>query len=74
MTNSTVTLERQRVSLLLERDGHAQARKWVQLTRRIYAEALATPHSHASQPQYREAFETSIYVFDRWLDGALEKA
>ncbi|HET7586716.1 MAG TPA: hypothetical protein VFL45_01400 [Gammaproteobacteria bacterium] len=67
MSGEAELLERQRIQLLLERDGRAAARDWVERTRRLYLEAIATPHSHASQPWYRPEFEASIRVFDNWL-------
>lgn len=67
MTGESESLEWRRILLLLKRDGRAATRAWVERTRRLYAEAIATPHSHASQPQYRRAFEASIRVFDAWL-------
>ncbi|HET6655112.1 MAG TPA: hypothetical protein VFH57_02600 [Gammaproteobacteria bacterium] len=71
MTGEAEVLERQRILLLLHRnkgrDGRAAARAWVERTRRLYAEAIATSHSHASLPQYRPEFEASIRVFDAWL-------
>lgn len=67
LISETESLERQRILLLIQRDGLGAARAWVERTRRLYAEAVATPHSHASQPQYRTGFETSIRVFDTFL-------
>lgn len=65
--NTAKLLERQRIRLLLERDGRAAARAWVERTRRLYAEAVADPRSYASQPQHRPSFEASIHTFDTWL-------
>ncbi|HET6725750.1 MAG TPA: hypothetical protein VFH85_07075 [Gammaproteobacteria bacterium] len=69
MASEAESLERQRILLLLKRGGRAAARAWVERTRRLYAEAIAAPHSHAAQPQYRPHFEASIRVFDDWLDN-----
>jgi protein required for attachment to host cells len=38
---------------LLARDGLQPTREWVERTRRIYADALASASSHASAPEYR---------------------
>jgi hypothetical protein len=67
LTSETEALERQRILLLIQRDGRAAAHAWVERTRRLYAEAVASPHSHASLPQYRAEFEASIRVFDAFL-------
>ncbi|HET7306621.1 MAG TPA: hypothetical protein VFK24_02240 [Gammaproteobacteria bacterium] len=69
MTSEAESLERQRILLLLKRDGRAAARAWVERTRHLYVEAIATSHSHASQPHYRAAFEASIRVFGAWLEN-----
>lgn len=63
------TLERQRIRLLLDRDGRAATTQWVERTRKIYTQALATSHSHASAQDYRPGFEASIRVFDAWLQN-----
>lgn len=60
-------LEHERIELLLRRDGRAATREWVERTRRLYAEAIESSHSHASLPQYKPEFEASIRVFDTWL-------
>lgn len=62
-----MTQERQRISLLIQRDGEAAAREWVKRTLDIYSQALKCPASHASLPEYRLLFEQSVKEFEHWL-------
>ncbi len=59
--------EQQRIELLIQRDGEAAAREWVQRTLENYRQALQSPASHASLPEYRRQFEQSIREFEDWL-------
>lgn len=68
MDETAQMLERQRIRLLIERDGESAARAWVERTLRIYREAVDNRHGHASLPQYRSGFEASIETFEAWLD------
>jgi len=63
------TDEAGRIRFLLERDGREATRAWVERTLAIYRQALATPGSHASKPEYRPAFERSVAAFEAWLAG-----
>jgi hypothetical protein len=59
--------EKHRIKLLVERDGEAAARAWVERTLKIYREAINHPGSHPSTKEYRPAFEQSIREFEEWL-------
>jgi len=60
--------ERERIELLLERDGREATRRWVERTLEIYEDAVDNPHSHGSAPTYRPLFERSIREFREWLE------
>lgn len=62
-----VELERERIRLLVERDGREKALAWVRRTRDLYATALRSPASHASNEVYRWRFEASVGAFNAWL-------
>jgi hypothetical protein len=64
-----VALEKQRIELLVRRDGVEAARAWVERTLRLYREAIASGTSHASMKEYRPLFEQSIRDFEDWLKG-----
>jgi hypothetical protein len=66
-----MTDEIQRIRFLLERDGDAATREWVERTLNIYRNAVATADSHASTPQYRPRFEHAIDRFEQWLRGTV---
>lgn len=59
--------EAERIRFLVERDGRAAARKWVQETLKSYRDAVSSPSSHASKPNYKPLFEESIREFEGWL-------
>jgi len=59
--------EYQRIRFLVDRDGPAAARDWVERTLTIYREAANNPRSHASTPNYRPLFRASIEAFEQWL-------
>lgn len=61
--------EWRRLKLLLERDGPAMTRDWVQRTLRLYRKAVDNSHHYASTGEYRREFEASIRVFKAWLDA-----
>ena len=71
MIASTIS-EADRINLLIRRDGAEAARAWVERTLAIYRNAVASPHSHASQREYRPLFEQSIREFEYWLSGQRE--
>jgi hypothetical protein len=58
--------ERQRIELLVNRDGLKEARAWVERTLKIYREAIASG-SHGATKEYRPLFEQSIREFEDWL-------
>lgn len=62
-----MTDENTRIRFLVERDGHAAAREWIERTLRIYREAIDSPGSHASAAHYRPRFEDAIAEFEHWL-------
>ncbi len=62
-----MTQEQRRIELLIQRDGEAAAREWVRRTLESYRQALQSPASHASLPEYRWRFEQSIREFEDWL-------
>lgn len=62
-----MTLEAERIRFLVERDGSASARRWVEEMLDTYRRAVTDPHSHASQFPYRSSFEESIREFEEWL-------
>jgi hypothetical protein len=59
--------EAERIQLLVDRDGFAAARTWVERTLEIYREAIHSDKSHASKTDYRPLFEDSIREFEQWL-------
>lgn len=61
--------EQDRIDFLLDRDGHAETRKWVVRTMEMYRDAIDTPSSHASLPEYRPRFEQAIAEFQAWLQA-----
>jgi len=61
--------EARRIRFLIERDGEAATREWVERTLRSYREALASADGHAATPQYRAQFEHAIRRFEQWLQG-----
>lgn len=62
-----MTREAERIRFLVERDGRASARQWVEEMLETYRRAVNDPHSHASQFPYRSSFEASIREFEQWL-------
>lgn len=66
-TAAAISDEHARIRFLVERDGVAGAREWVEHTLTNYREAIESPGSHASTPNYRPLFEASIEVFEQWL-------
>lgn len=56
-----------RIHFLVERDGLSATREWVERTLANYREAVDSPGSHASTPNYRPLFEASIETFEQWL-------
>lgn len=60
--------EKNRIELLVRRDGIEQARAWVERTLKLYREAIASG-SHAATKEYRPLFEQSIRDFEDWLGG-----
>lgn len=56
-----------RIRFVVERDGEADARDWVERTLKIYRDAIDNPKSHASKPEYRARFEDAIGEFEAWL-------
>jgi hypothetical protein len=61
--------EKQRIELLVRRDGIKEARAWVDRTLRLYRDAIASGASHAATKEYRPLFEQSIREFEDWLQG-----
>lgn len=61
--------EIERIELLLERDGRAATRAWVERTLAIYQRALADPRHYANDPSYKPRFEKSVREFEEWLAG-----
>ena len=59
--------ETQRIAFLIERDGPKVTRAWIERTLAIYREAVKSPKSHASLPDYLPSFEASIREFEAWL-------
>ena len=59
--------ESRRIAYLIARDGVRATRRWVERTRRLYCDALASGASHASIPEYRPLFEEAVREFDEWL-------
>lgn len=59
--------EQHRIAFLNHRDGQDKARTWVERTLHIYTDAIDTPASHASLPEYRPRFEAAIEEFRAWL-------
>lgn len=60
--------ERHRITFLIQRDGYAKTRNWVEKTLGIYREAVSSPGSHASQPEFRPHFDKAIAEFQAWLN------
>lgn len=61
--------EKERIELLVRRDGVEQARAWVERTLKLYREAIASASGHAATKEYRPLFEQSIREFEDWLKG-----
>ncbi|MGH3672303.1 MAG: hypothetical protein ACRDSH_16990 [Pseudonocardiaceae bacterium] len=61
--------EIERIELLLERDGLAATRAWVERTLAIYRRALGDPRHYANDPSYKPRFEKSVREFEEWLAG-----
>lgn len=61
--------EKERIELLVRRDGLNQARAWVERTLKLYREAIASGTSHGATREYRPLFEQSIRDFEEWLKG-----
>jgi hypothetical protein len=61
--------EKQRIDLLVRRDGIREARAWVERTLKLYREAIASGAGHAATQEYRPLFEQSIREFEDWLEG-----
>lgn len=59
--------EQRRIEFLIQRDGPAAARDWVERTLEMYRTAVNDPGSHASNSHYRPQFEASIRSFEKWL-------
>lgn len=59
--------EQRRIEFLIERDGPAAARDWVERTLKMYRAAVNDPGSHASTSHYKPLFEASIHTFEAWL-------
>jgi hypothetical protein len=59
--------EIERIELLLERDGRAATRAWVERTLAIYRRAPADPRHYANDPPYKPRFEKSVREFEEWL-------
>ncbi|HEY8552952.1 MAG TPA: hypothetical protein VIL43_00255 [Burkholderiales bacterium] len=62
-----VTDERHRIEFLLQRDGAAATREWVQRTLRLYREALASASGPAAAPELRPLYEQALRDFEAWL-------
>jgi len=62
-----MTSERGRIEFLLARDGLPATCEWVARTAAIYGDALNSPSSHASAPEYRRLFEAAIREYEAWL-------
>jgi hypothetical protein len=58
--------ERQRIELLVRRDGLKEARAWVERTLQLYREAISSG-SHSATKEYRPLFEQSVREFESWL-------
>lgn len=61
--------EKERINLLLQRDGLEVTRNWVERTLNSYRKAVASPANHASQKSYKPLFEQSIQEFEQWLSA-----
>lgn len=59
--------ERSRIEFLMQRDGRASTRNWVERTLKMYRAAVNDPGSHSSNTHYRPLFEASIRTFEKWL-------
>lgn len=59
--------EKERINLLLQRDGLEATRNWVERTLNSYRRAVTSPANHASQKSYKPLFEQSIKEFEQWL-------
>ena len=60
--------EARRIEFLLQRDGEAATRAWVERTLEIYRTAMASD-GYAASAAYRPLFEESIREFEQWLAG-----
>lgn len=56
-----------RIEYLLNRDGPAATRVWVERARAIYGKELADPGSFAADPPYKPRFERPVRPFQEWL-------
>lgn len=61
--------ESERIAFLLQRDGPAASRAWVERTLAIYREALRDPRHYSNDPSYKPLFERAVEEFDEWLAG-----
>ena len=61
--------ESERIAFLLQRDGPAMTRAWVERTLAIYREALRDPRHYANDPSYKPLFERAAREFEEWLAG-----
>jgi len=62
-----IAVERERIDLLVQRDGIAAAMQWVERTVRIYRRAVLNRHHYASRDEYRRRFIRSYCAFKAWL-------
>jgi hypothetical protein len=62
--------ERQRLALLVERDGVDAAAAWARRTLRIYRRAVLSPGHFARLPEYRRRFVEAYCELKRWLARA----
>lgn len=63
-----------RIEFLLQRDGPAATRSWVERTLAIYREALRDPRHYANDPSYKPLFERAIREFEEWLATSPERS
>lgn len=61
--------ESERIEFLLQRDGPAATRAWVERTLTIYREALRDPRHYANDPSYKPLFERAVRELEEWLAG-----
>lgn len=55
-----------RIAFLLQRDGRAATRVWIERTLNLYREAVRRPE-HGAGSLYRAQFEQAIGEFEEWL-------